>query len=320
MSADAIIEILAPGLQTTVQDLGRYGFGRSGVATSGALDPFALRAGNLLVGNSENAAGLETMLLGLRFRALCDMTVAVTGADLQPFSDGRPLPLWKTLALQKGQEVSFKGPRSGFRAYLCVGGGLRVKEVLGSLATNLPAGFGGYEGRGVQAGDLLEGNKPESYLVNSSRQMAAEDIPVYSEEWSLRVIPGPQDGHFSDRGLRSLLETEYTASAQSDRTGIRLTGDFIESRSGVAESIISEGVIPGAIQVPSDGQPIIILNETVTGGYRKIAAVIGADLPLLGQIKPGDRVRFKTASLEMADEASRGVEAIFRRLHDLTTG
>ena len=319
MSSDAVLEILAPGLQTTVQDLGRNGFGRYGVATSGALDPYALRIGNLLVGNQENAACLETMLLGLRFRALGDIAVAVTGADLQPFCDDRPFPMWESQVVKKGQEVSFKGPRSGFRAYLSVGGGFHIKEVMGSLSTNLSAGFGGLDGRAVQIGDLLIGNDPESYLGNTSRQMAAEDIPIYLEEWSLRVVMGPQDGHFSDTGLKSLLGAEYTVSPQSDRTGIRLAGAFIESRSDVADSIISEGVIAGAIQVPGDGQPIIILNETVTGGYRKIATVIGADLSFLGQIKPGDRVGFEAVSLEVADKASRGMEAKIQKLRDLYT-
>jgi len=314
MSTEAILEILAPGLQTSVQDPGRTGYGRFGVATSGALDTVALRTGNLLVGNPEKAACLETMLLGLRIRALQDIVVAVTGADLHPHCNGGPFPMWQSVVLAKGQELSLKGPRSGFRAYLAVGGGFRVPDIMGSKATNLPARFGGLDGRGLQPGDVLSGDTPAKYLANSGRRVPDREIPAYTENWSLRVIAGPQDHHFSDSGLKTFLSTNYTVSPQSDRTGIRLSGEVIESRPDVPESIISEGVVPGAIQVPGDGQPIIILNETVTGGYRKIAGIIGADLPRLGQIKPGDRVTFEAVSLEAADSALRATEETNRRL------
>lgn len=316
MSTEAIFEVVAPGLQTTVQDLGRTGFGRYGVAASGALDPFALRVGNLLVGNPENSACLETMLMGLRLRALCDIMVAVTGADLQLHCDGKPFPMWRSQLVEKGREIQFKGPRSGFRSYLAVAGGFHVTEVMGSSATNLPAGFGGLDGRGLQIGDVLSGRHPEAHLDFTARKLADQEIPVYPEKWLLRVVPGPQDGHFTAGGHNSLFTSEYTVSPLSDRTGIRLSGEFIESRSDVAESIISEGVISGAIQVPGDGQPIIILNETVTGGYRKIATVIGADLHFLGQIKPGDRVEFEAVSLEVADSALREMEDKILRLRD----
>lgn len=314
MSTEAILEILAPGLQTTVQDPGRTGYGRFGVATSGALDSYALRAGNLLVGNLEKAAGLETMLMGLRLRALQDIVVALTGADLQPYCDGDPFPVWQSGVLAKGQELSLKGPRTGFRAYLAVGGGIHLPDIMGSRATNLPAGFGGLNGRGLQPGDVLSGDRPAAFLAHSGRRIISEDIPVYPEEWALRVIPGPQADHFSRRGQNAFQTSAYTVSPQSDRTGIRLSGDVIGSRPDVPRSIISEGVVPGAVQVPGDGQPIIILNETVTGGYRKIATVIGADLPCLGQIKPGDRVHFDEVSLEAADRASRLLEEKILRL------
>ena len=158
MSSAEIFEILAPGLQTSVQDLGRIGYGRYGVAASGAMDSFALRVGNLLVGNPENAACLETMLLGLRIRALADLSVAVTGADLQPHCDHEPFTMWRSQALVKGQTLAFRGPRCGLRAYVAVGGGLDVDEVMGSRSTNLPAAFGGLAGRALQANDVLPEN------------------------------------------------------------------------------------------------------------------------------------------------------------------
>ena len=320
MSNTAVMEVLAPGLQTTVQDPGRFGFGQYGVAASGALDAFALRTANLLVGNPENAACLETMLLGLRVRALRDIAVAVTGADLQPQCDQKPFVMWRSQILTKGRELSFKGPRSGFRAYLAVGGGYCVPEIMGSRSTNLPAGFGGFAGRTLQGGDILRGRPAEAHLATADRSMAAADIPAHTDKWQLRVVPGPQEDHFTDTGLEVLLGTPYRVSPQSDRTGIRLGGEPIERRADVAESIISEGVVGGAIQIPGDGQPIIILNETVTGGYRKIATVISADLPMLGQIKPGDSVRFKAVSLADAEAALREAEAkIVRLRQSLTT-
>ena len=314
MAAADIIEVLAPGLQTTVQDLGRIGYGRYGVAASGALDSFALRVGNLLVGNPENAAGLETMLMGLRVRALRDISVAITGADLQPQCGGQPFPMWRAAVLTKGREVVFKGPKSGFRAFLAVGGGIDAAPVMASRSTNLSAGFGGLEGRAVRAGDVLPGSDPDGFLSYAGRRLPAAEAPTYPDNWRLKIIWGPQDDHFTPGGRTALLEAPFGVSPQSDRTGIRLSGARIERRADVAESIISEGVIGGAIQVPGDGQPIIILNETVTGGYRKIATVISADLPLLGQIKPGDRVCFEAVSLADADAALREMESIIARL------
>ena len=318
MSNTAVMEVLAPGLQTTVQDAGRFGFGRYGVAASGALDSYALRAANLLVGNPENAACLEIMLLGLRVRALRDVAVAVTGADLQPQCDRRPFVMWRSQILAKGRELSFRGPRSGFRAYLAVGGGYEVPEILGSRSTNLPAGFGGLSGRTLRQKDVLHGGPADAHLATAGREMAAGDIPLYTDKWCLRVVPGPQEDHFTDAGLGALLGTPYRVSPQSDRTGVRLDGAPIERRPDVVESIISEGVVAGAIQVPGDGQPIVILNETVTGGYRKIATVISADLPLLGQIKPGDSVSFIAVSPAGAAAARREVESKIARLREST--
>jgi len=305
MAESAVLEVLAPGLQTSVQDLGRRGYARYGVAASGALDTFALRAANLLVGNHQGAACLETMLLGLRVRALCDVVVAVTGADLQPFRGQRPFPMWQSRILRRGEDLAFKGPRSGLRAYLAVGGGVNVAPVMGSRATNLPAGFGGLEGRALKAGDLLPGSAPESHLAADGRIFDPGAVPVFSDAWRLRVLWGPQGDDFSAAGRQALVEGAYTVSPQSDRTGIRLSGPPIAHRKGLAESIISEGVVAGAIQVPGDRQPIILLNETVTGGYRKIATAISADLPLLGQIKPGDTIRFRAVTLADAEQALR---------------
>jgi antagonist of KipI len=296
----ARIEILSAGLQTTIQDLGRFGFGHYGVPPSGALDTFSLRIANLLVGNPETHAGLETTLMGLRLKALADILIAVTGADLQPQVDHQPFEMWCSWTLKKGQILAFAGPKNGCRAYVAFSGQLNIIPVLGSRSTNLSAGFGGMQGRALQKGDMVLIDAPMSQSAAEGRSFEARQIPLPGETWRLRVIWGPQDDDFGKDARYTFVNSEFTVSPQSDRTGIRLQGPLIRRKDGTAESIISEGIIPGSIQVPGDGQPIIILGETVTGGYRKIATVISADLPLTGQIKPGDKIQFRAVTLEEA--------------------
>ncbi len=308
-----ILEILSPGILTSVQDLGRYGYGRYGVAPSGALDSFALRIANLLAGNRSDQACLEIMLLGPAIRALEDIVVAVTGGNLQPRRDKQPIAMWRSQILKKGDILSFSSPLSGFRAYVAVAGGISVPLVMGSRSTNLSSGFGGFQGRALEKNDILTSENRSQHVKTDTRVFNAAWIPVYPNNWSLRAIWGPQDDHFPDESRRSLLDATYKMTTDSDRTGIRLQGPVIRHKPDIQTSIISEGVIAGSVQIPGDGKPIIILGETVTGGYRKIATVISADLPLLGQIKPGDSVRFTVVSLEEARRALIGVEENIRR-------
>jgi antagonist of KipI len=298
----ATLEILMQGPLSTVQDLGRPGFARYGVPPSGALDSFSLRVANLLVGNPEGEAGIEITVMGLKVRAIADLAIAVTGGDLQPQVNDNPLEMWRSHILREGDILSFRGPRSGCRAYLAVGGGISVDPVMGSRSTNLSSRFGGFQGRPLRKGDILSSGSPHFHLKVGKRILSPEWIPRYAGDWLLRVISGPQQDDFTETVRGLFLSSVFTVTPQSDRTGIRLAGPAVERKDGVPESIISEGVIPGAIQIPGDGQPIIILVETVTGGYRKIATVITADLPLLGQVKPGDRVKFNEVSLEEASE------------------
>jgi antagonist of KipI len=313
MAAGPILEILSPGALTSVQDLGRYGHGRYGVAPSGALDTFALRIANLLVGNRQDQACLEAMLLGPRIRFLADTLAAVTGGNLSPHRNKQPLEMWRAHAFKKGDILTFKAPVSGFRAYIAVAGGIGVPPVMGSRSTNLPSGFGGYQGRPVKKDDLLV---PEQVCDDSSaagRSLKSDEIPRYPQNWTLRVIWGPQDDHFPETSRNLFINTCYKMSPESDRTGIRLQGPVIHRKPEIEDSIISEGVISGSIQIPGDGKPIIILGETVTGGYRKIATVISADLPLTGQIKPGDEIRFEAVSQEAAVQALQDMEDVIRR-------
>jgi len=314
-----ILEIIAPGILTSVQDLGRYGYGRYGVAPSGALDSFALRIANLLVGNRSDQACLEIMLLGPAIKALEDVVVAVTGGNLQPRRDKQPLAMWRSQILKKGDILSFSSPLSGFRAYVAVGGGISVPRVMGSRSTNFSSGFGGFQGRALKKNDILTSENHSQCVKTDIRSFNPAWIPVYPDNWSLRVIWGPQDDHFSAESRASFLDATYIMSADSDRTGIRLQGPVIRQKPDIQASIISEGVISGSVQIPGDGLPIIILGETVTGGYRKIATVISADLPLLGQIKPGDSMRFTAVSLDEARQALIGVEENIRRFEESLT-
>jgi antagonist of KipI len=312
----AAFEILSPGPLTTVQDGGRYGFGRYGVPPSGAVDTFSLRIANLLVGNPEHEAGLEITIMGLRIRALADLVIAVTGADLNPQLNSKPLPMWHSHPMKKDDVLHFKTLRSGCRAYLTVRGGIGLDPVLGSKSTNLISGFGGYEGRALKPGDRLYTDPHETRIKAGERALDLNSIPQYSKDSILRVLLGPQDDHFTEESKKLFFESPYTVSPKSDRTGTRLSGPEVHRKPGVKESIISEGVVAGSIQIPGDGQPIIILVETVTGGYRKIATVISADLGLLGQMKPGDTIRFRPISSEEAIAALKRVDEIIATLRD----
>jgi antagonist of KipI len=300
MAAVAALQVLAPGPLTSVQDLGRPGFGRYGVPPAGAVDPRSLRIANLLVGNDQGEGALEITLTGLRVRALTRVVVAVTGADTRPSAGDAPLKMWTCQAMAPGQVLSMKPAVNGCRAYLAIGGGVAVPRVMGSKSTYLSSGFGGMEGRPLRKGDVIFSDDPQSHLQTVGRVSPEVLIPRFSNSWVLRVYLGPEAGHFPEKTKTDFLATVYAVSPHSDRTGIRLNGPVIQRLDGLGESIISEGVVAGAIQVPGDGQPIILLNETVTGGYRKIATVISADLPSLGQMKPGDRVGFSAVSMDEA--------------------
>ena len=312
MAGVKILEVVTPGLLTTLQDQGRFGFGQYGVAQSGAVDSFSLRVGNLLVGNPENEACLEITLMGPVLEAHAHMTLAITGADLQPQINGRPAPMWRCIIVKKGDRLSFKGPRNGCRAYLAVGGGFNAPTVLKSKSTNLRGRFGGRQGRPLQKGDILCSDSPHLHLDIKGQSLPANTIPEYPTDCSLRFILGPHHDHFPPETLILFQESPFRVTEQSDRTGIRLAGSPMRAKEEFKESIISEGVIPGTIQVPGDGQPIIILGETVTGGYRKIAVVISSDLPRLGQLRPGNRVKFTSVSQNEAQSALEEIEAVIQ--------
>jgi len=308
-----VFEVLEPGILTTIQDLGRYGFSQFGVPPSGALDTFSFRIGNLLVGNREEEACLEITLMGLKIKALKEVVIAITGGNLSPALSGEPLDMWRTHLLVEGDILSFKKVRTGCRAYLTVGGGFVVPKIMGSCSTTLSGKFGGLQGRSLRRGDILHTLNISSSLNKLGLRFPMDWIPSPEKEVLLRVIPGPQDHHFTEKGFQTFCSSSYQVTPRCDRMGVRLDGPKIERRSDVEESIISEGLISGAIQVPGDGKPIIILTELVTGGYTKIATIISTDLPGVAQLKPGDRVRFKPISIQ---ESHRLLKQMEDRLRD----
>ena len=275
------IRVVSPGLQTTVQDLGRFGWAHFGISASGAADPFALRAGNLLVGNAENAAALEMTLLGGAFEFAANTTIALTGSDF-----GAGTPLWTPLEMKAGQTLRCGPSRSGARCYVCVRGGIGVAKTMGSASTHVITGVGG---RPLRAGDVLPiGND----AIRRPRR-APTDVPAMGDG-PLRVTEGPQAESFGEE----LYAGVYTVTEESNRMGLRLRGETIASSAG---HMITEGAALGAVQVPPDGQPIILFVEhQTTGGYPKPANVVSADFRRLGQLRPRDRVSFERVTIEQA--------------------
>ena len=303
-----LLEVLDGGILTTVQDLGRTGYQRYGVPQSGALDSYALRVGNILVGNPDGAAGLEMTLAGPRLRILADTVLAVTGADVQGQLNDVPFPPWQATAAPAGAILSFGDMARGMRAYLAVAGGIDVPPVMGSRSTYVRARLGGHEGRPLRPGDLLPAAGAGPLDRVYGRRLPDEGIPVPQMPFPvLRVVLGPHTDAFSPEGVAAFLDAAYTISPQSDRTGYRLQGPAVEHSGGA--DIVSEGVPLGAIQVAGDGMPMVLLADRgTTGGYTKLATIVSVDLPLLAQATPGDVVTFQSVTLEEAHALLRAQE------------
>lgn len=295
-----MIEVLRAGLCDLVMDLGRPGRRMLGVPAGGAADPAALAAANRLVGNDPAAAGLEIALSGPRLQFPLGGVVALTGARFAARrSSGAPVVWNETLVMAAGEVLTLDRPETGCRCWLALRGGLAVPSVMGSRSTFLPSGFGGHCGRALQAGDVLHCGVP----ANEMKLLRASP-PVDEVEGYLRVVAGPQAGQFDDVGLAAFFGTPYRVDVASDRRGLRLAGASVKRRRA---ELPSQGVLPGSVQVPPDGQPIILgWDGPVTGGYPVIAGVITADLPRLAQLKPGDAVRFMTIEVKAARKLAIG--------------
>ncbi len=296
----SLIEVRAPGLLTTVQDLGREGFGPMGVSASGAADPVALRIGNRLVGNAEGAAGLEMTLLGGTFVFPERAVVALTGSDFGATLDDQPVEMWKSVEVRQGQTLRLGATRTGARCYLCVRGGIDVKLFLGSASTHLLSGLGGFQGRALREGDVLKiGTTSGSFRTFRKRSASARAVVQLAPRRVLRVTQGPQSDWFSQEVQDVFCAGTYRVTEESNRMGLRLEGAAIASN--VGGEMISEGVSLGAVQITVGGLPIILfVEQQTTGGYPKIANVISADLSSLGQLRPRDEIRFELVEIEAA--------------------
>ncbi|MGH7429921.1 MAG: biotin-dependent carboxyltransferase family protein, partial [Candidatus Methylomirabilaceae bacterium] len=305
------VEVVRPGLLTTVQDLGRLGFQRYGVPASGAMDQVSLRTANLLVGNEDGAAGLEATGDGPTLRALADLVVAVVGADMQPLVDGRPIESGAAVPIKRGQLLELGRARWGLRAYVTIAGGIDVPVVLGSRSTCLPAAFGGFQGRPLREGDLLPVGAAEGRTAaRQNRSLPPGWLGPLAETLTLRVVLGPQNDLFTSEGVGTFLNGAYRLMPEMDRMGARLQGPAIAHRASA--DIISDSIPLGAVQIPADGQPIILLaDRQTTGGYAKIAVVVSEDVFRLAQATPGQVIRFREISLAEAYAGVRAYEARF---------
>jgi KipI family sensor histidine kinase inhibitor len=299
-------EVREGGLYTTVQDLGRVGYRSLGVPLSGAMDPAALQLANVVVGNPPGAPAIECTAPGPALRALDDVTIAITGADLQATVDRAAVEPGTAINVRAGQTLSFGAPRAGMWAYVAVAGGLDIPLVLGSASVYVPGSLGGVR---LRAGDVLGRREaPTRFLTRR-----APSLPIPATEATVRVIPGPQDGWFEREILAAFYRATFTVSVRSDRAGTRLDGPTVK---GQRERMLSDGMVPGAVQVPSGGQPIVIMPDgPTTGGYPKLGVVASADLRLLAQARPGVKIHFVPATVNDAVAALAEWEQTMRALY-----
>ena len=298
-----LFSVEKPGLYTTYQDLGRTGYMKFGVPTSGALDRFALEVGNILVGNERGATGLEVTMQGPELIAQETFVLAVTGGDLSPMINGNRIPLWKSVLIKKGQVLEFGKPRQGVRAYITISGGFEAEEYMGSTSVYEPAGLG----RRLQARDELFGNPRER---KTGTGLSYTEIPEYSRDIEVRVVKGPHHEQISANVVEAFFSSTHEVSPQSNRMGYRLSSELETNHDG---DVISDAVPIGGIQLPGNGQPIILLaDRQTTGGYTRVGTVIGPDLPLIAQLPPGGTIRFKEVSVDEAQVAAIQLERKLR--------
>jgi len=303
-----MIRILKPGLLTTVQDLGRFGFAHLGVSAAGAADALSYRIANLLVGNAENAPALEMTLLGPIIEFQEAATVSITGS-----ATSTGLALNECFTVRAGERIEFGSLISGARSYLAVRGGFEVPMVMNSASTFLAAAFGGHHGRALRTGDELSiGSRTEGPPCRLKKALASP--PTASRP--LRTVPAPQANWFDESTVNAFFAANYRVSDLSNRSGLRLTGEAIAANR--RDELVTEGIALGAVQVPPDGQPIILfVDQQTTGGYPKIANVITADLPRVGQLRSRDEVKFQMVeqsdAIELLRQQERWLREVFER-------
>ncbi|PID67358.1 MAG: urea carboxylase [Fusobacteriales bacterium] len=293
------IKIQKAGLCTTIQDIGRIGYQQFGIPVSGVMDEFAFLVGNFLVESPKNNAVLEMQFMGSTIEFYVDMSIAITGADNSPKINNKEIKMWESINVKKGDILSFGNLKNALRTYVAFAGELDVPIINGSKSTLMKAKMGGLNGRKLNIGDEIKIINPR--LTSKKNTFPQNLIPNYSHSNEIRVVLGPQDDYFKEEGISKFFESEYQITKDCDRMGMRLLGETIEHKEKA--DIISDAAVFGSIQVPGNGQPIILLaDRQTTGGYTKIATVIKADLYKLGQMLPGDKIKFKKLSIEEAQE------------------
>ena len=319
------IKVLSPGLATTVQDLGRPGYYHLGIPISGAMDRFALRAANMLVGNDEGAAALEAVFMGPELEFTRDAMVAVAGAELPPKVDGEPRETWTSIAVRKGQVLSFDYLKAGARAYIAVSGGIDIPPVLGSRSTYPLGALGGVEGRALQAGDELPANAA-ARPVTEGRSVAANLRRMPSMPAELRVMTGLYWHRVTEAAGRNFFEDTWKVAPEADRIGYRFRGgramEFVERvqpfGAGSDPSNIVDSCYPyGSIQVPGGTEPIILHRDAVSGGgYFMLGTVISADMDLIGQMQPHTQTKFAEVDMDGALAARHDRQGMLQRIRE----
>jgi 5-oxoprolinase (ATP-hydrolysing) subunit C len=319
-----MIEILNPGPLASIQDKGRFGHYAIGVGCSGAMDPLALAIGNRLVGNPEGHAAIEFTIGGFTVRFAQDIVIALTGADCFATLDGMEIPSFWCVKARAGQVLKAAAPRWGMRTYLAVAGGFAIEPVMASRSTDLKGGFGGLAGRALQAGDNLEVDEAPP-MTDVDFGLAAQAMKSfydirYPDDLTVRFIRAAEHDAFAVEAASSFCQSAWTILPDSNRIGYRLSGDKLELQRKL--ELRSHGIIPGTIQVPPSGQPVIQMSDANTcGGYPKIGAVIGCDLWRLAQARLGSTVRFsevdRDLAVDLADKQERDLSGFLNRVADM---
>ncbi|MGN1124281.1 MAG: biotin-dependent carboxyltransferase family protein [Eubacterium sp.] len=305
------IKIINAGALSTVQDLGRFKVMKNGFTQSGAMDLRSARLANRLVNNEDGCAVVEMTLMGMTVEFDREYIIAVTGADVTPHINGNAVKMNKAYRVKKSDTLKMSVAKSGCRAYLAVSGGIAVPYFMNSFSTNLKSEIGGFNGRRLQNGDVLEVFEWDVSSLDIKNAFVKPE--VYSGDITVRAVLGPQDFMFTADDIKSFFTQKYTVTAQADRMGIRLDGAPLKSKNGF--DIISDGIVFGSVQVPESGMPIILMaDHQTTGGYAKIATVISVDLPLLAQAKPNDTVKFEQISVANAEKLAKKESRLFERL------
>ena len=306
------LEVLRAGLQSTVQDQGRFGYAHLGVSASGAADNFSLTIGNILVGNPKHYAGIEMTIIGDKYHFKSDAFVALTGSEFEAELDNKSIPFWKRLPIKKGQILDIRSTKNGARCYLCVAGGINIKDVMGAKTTHLTSGIGGLHGRILKNLDELEFG-PLDDLIKPIKKV---NDSITTDTKIIKVTKGVQWPWFDKNQKNKLFQHQYQVTELSNRMGLRLIGNAIKTKKG--NEITTAGISLGSIQIPGDGQPIIsFVEHQTTGGYPIIANVVSADIRKVGQLKAGDCFQFELISFSSAEKLKVDQEKFIHNLdHD----